>query len=102
LGGEWECEPHSNSATLPAEHVAKAKDLTISFDAPDSKEKAWFAPKFRELPPGQYKLRCQWSDPNPLVSSAGDWTGALTAPDLPFTLAAQVAPAKSGADSAPR
>lgn len=87
--------------TLPAGHIAKAKDVTLSFDGPDNKEQAWFAPKFRELAPGKYKLRCQWIDPHPSISIAGDWTGALAAPEVEFTLAAQVAPGKAGADSAP-
>lgn len=87
--------------TLPAGHVAKAKDVTLSFDAPDNKELAWFAPKFRELAPGKYKLRCQWSDPHPSISTAGDWTGVLAAPEVDFMLAAQVAPEKAGADAAP-
>ena len=78
--------------TLPAGYVAKAKDVTLSFDAPDNNELAWFAPKFRELAPGKYKLRCQWSDPHPLVSTDGDWTGVLAAPELEFMLVARDAP----------
>jgi biopolymer transport protein ExbD len=87
--------------TLPAGHVAMAKNLTLSFDAPDNKEQAWFAPKFRDLAPGKYKLRCQWSDPHPLVSIAGDWTGVLTAPELEFTLVAADAPAAKTAQAKP-
>ncbi len=76
------------TCVLPAGHVAKVKDFTLSFDAPDNTELAWFGPKFRELVPGQYKLRCVWSDAHPSVSNAGDWTGELTTSDVDFTLAA--------------
>ncbi len=74
--------------TLPAGFVAKVKDFELSFDAPDNKELAWMQPKFRDLKPGNYQLRCTWADAAPTVSGAGDWTGDLTAPELDFTLAA--------------
>jgi hypothetical protein len=76
---------------LPAGHVAKVKDFTLSFDAPDNQETAWFEPKFRALEAGDYKLRCMWSDAHPLVSGDGEWTGALTTGEQPFNLTAQVA-----------
>ncbi|MHB0957581.1 MAG: M56 family metallopeptidase [Pirellulaceae bacterium] len=78
--------------TLPAGFVAKVKDFELSFDAPDNKELAWMQPKFRDLKPGQYRLRCTWADAAPMVSGAGDWTGDLTAPELDFTLVALDAP----------
>jgi hypothetical protein len=80
------------TCVLPAGHVAKVKDFTLSFDAPDNKELAWFAPRFRRLEPGNYKLRCVWADAHPSVSTAGDWTGELTTSELDFTLAALDAP----------
>lgn len=80
---------------LPAGHVAKVKDFTLSFDAPDNKELAWFAPKFRKLQPGKYKLRCVWADAHPSVSSADAWTGKLTTSEVDFTLAALGAPQPS-------
>jgi hypothetical protein len=74
---------------LPAGYVAKVKDFTLSFDAPDNKELAWIAPKFRELEPGAYKLRCVWSDAHPLVSGDGEWTGSLTTGEHEFTLGSE-------------
>jgi hypothetical protein len=77
---------------LPAGQVAQVKDFALSFDAPDNKDLAWFAPKFRALEAGKYKLRCTWSDPHPLVSTDGEWTGSLRTGEQEFTLAAQLAP----------
>jgi hypothetical protein len=71
---------------LPAGHVAKVKDFTLSFDAPDNQETAWFHPKFRNLQTGKYTLRCVWSDPHPLVSTDGEWTGSLTTVEQQLTL----------------
>lgn len=71
---------------LPAGYVTKAKDIDLSFDAPDNRKRAWLKPKFRELAPGDYKLRCVWLDPNPNISVAGEWTGELTTVDHIFTL----------------
>lgn len=71
---------------LPAGHVAKVKEFTLSFDAPGHQELAWFAPKFQDLKAGKYQLRCIWSDAHPLVSGPGYWTGELTTPELDFTL----------------
>ena len=72
--------------TLPAGFVAKVKEFEVSFDAPDNKELAWIAPKFRDLKPGNYRLRCTWADAHPTVSGAGDWTGALATPEFDFML----------------
>jgi hypothetical protein len=71
---------------LPAGYVAKVKDFALSFDAPDNKDLAWFAPKFRKLEPGKYKLRCVWSDPHPSVASKGAWTGELVTGEMDFVL----------------
>ncbi len=81
-----------SACTLPAGYVAKVKDFALTFDASDNEERAWFSPKFRNLEPGRYKLRCIWSDAHPSVSAAADWTGDLTTGELEFTLAAYVAP----------
>ncbi|HZJ17829.1 MAG TPA: biopolymer transporter ExbD [Chthoniobacteraceae bacterium] len=67
--------------TLPAGFVAQVKDFELSF------EEAWFGPKFRDLKPGKYKLRCVWSDPHPSTATKDDWIGTLTTPELDFTLA---------------
>ena len=75
---------------LPAGHVAVAKQLTVSFDAPENKEAAWMAPKFRDLAPGKYALRCLWVDAQPTLSVKGQWTGELKTPEVEFTLAAGV------------
>ena len=75
---------------LPAGHVAVAKQLTVSFDAPENKEAAWMAPKFRDLAPGKYALRCLWVDAQPTLSGKGQWTGELKTPEVEFTLAAGV------------
>lgn len=77
---------------LPAGHVAKVKDFTLSFDTPDDGETAWFEPKFRGIEPGKYQLRCTWSDAHPLVSGDGEWTGRLTTRQQEFTLQSQATP----------
>ncbi|MFN0128291.1 MAG: ExbD/TolR family protein, partial [Verrucomicrobiales bacterium] len=78
--------------TLPAGHVAMAKEFDVTFGKPDSGQKAGFGPRFHALSPGNYQLRCKWQaeygTPKP-----GDWTGELTAPDFAFTLGGTTAAA---------
>ncbi len=77
---------------LQAGYVAKVKAFTLSFDAPDNQETAWFEPRFQGLEAGKYQLRCTWSDAHPLVSGDGEWTGSLTTREQEFTLESQAAP----------
>ncbi len=51
-----------------------------------TKTLSWLQPKFRDLEPGKYELRCVWTDTDSSVSGAGDWTGELSTPELEFTL----------------
>ena len=92
--------PHH--CVLSAGFVAKVKDFELSFDAHGNKELAWMQPKFRDLKPGKYKLRCTWADANPVVSNPGDWTGNLTTPDVEFTLGGQGASAPKPAANSVR
>jgi beta-lactamase regulating signal transducer with metallopeptidase domain len=71
---------------LPAGHVARVKDFELSFDERGNEEKAWTAPRFRELPTGKYQLRCVWSDADRLVSQPGEWVGELSTGPIDFTL----------------
>jgi len=50
------------TCVLPAGYTAKIKNFALSLDAPGNKQQGWMQPRFRELQPGSYKLRCEWSD----------------------------------------
>lgn len=72
---------------LPAAHVATIKQFTIRFDAEKRGVSEPSVAAFH-LPPGKYKLRCEWNDAHPDVAHEGEWTGELVNDELEFTVAA--------------
>jgi hypothetical protein len=77
------------NCTLPPGHVAMAKSFEIRISRQDDTSVEWTAPVLRDLPAGDYKLRCSWIDAAGLAEGA-EWTGTLTTPELEFTLAPRV------------
>ncbi len=71
-----------NQCVLPARFAGMVKSFSLSFVAADDAEQAWLTPRFRGLEKGTYQLRCIWSDPHPLVSAAGNWTGELVSTEF--------------------
>ncbi len=71
--------------TLPAGHVAMAKEFDVTFADADNDVRTALGNRFRDLKPGKYQLRCTWAvaKPNPPYPSE---RMELTAPDFAFTL----------------
>ncbi len=77
--------------TLPAGHVAMAKEFDVTFADADHDVSTPIGHRFRDLKPGKYQLRCKWFGAKPEPAKS-DKHIELTAPELDFTLVAQDAP----------
>lgn len=66
-------------------YVATVKSFAIRFDA-EERFDSELNVAVLHLPPGDYKLRCKWSDASPDVAHEGEWVGELVNEELSFTL----------------
>jgi hypothetical protein len=71
--------------TLPAGHVAMAKEFDVTFADADNDVRTTMGRRFRDLKPGKYQLRCSWAVATSKPPKPGERI-ELTAPDFPFTL----------------
>ena len=71
---------------LPAGFLAKVKDFSLSFDESTNALHSVLAPRFENLQPGQYQLRCIWSDSDPGISARQAWSGELESKGVALTL----------------
>jgi serine/threonine protein kinase len=76
-----------NRLLLPPSHMVMVKAFTLRFD-PEKLDVSDPGVAAFQLPPGDYTLRCKWSDARPEVAHAGEWTGELVSVGHKFTLAA--------------
>jgi hypothetical protein len=79
-----------NHLLLPRSHVVMVKSFTLRFD-PEKRGVSKYGVAAFHLPPGDYTLRCKWSDARPEVVHEGEWTGELVSVEHKFNLAAAVA-----------
>ena len=71
--------------TLPAGHVAMAKEFDVTFADADNDVRTALSARFRDLKPGKYQLRCKWFASKPKPAQSGDHI-ELAVPDFPFKL----------------
>lgn len=71
--------------TLPAGHVAMAKEFDVTFADADNDVRTTLGNRFRDLKPGNYQLRSVLWLGKPNAPKPGERI-ELTAPDFPFTL----------------
>jgi hypothetical protein len=81
-----------NHLLLPRGHIVMVKSFTLRFD-PEKRDASEADVAAFHLPPGDYTLRCKWSDARRDVAHEGEWTGELVSVEHKFQLAA--APAAS-------
>lgn len=71
--------------TLPAGHVAMAKEFDVTFADADNDVNTSMGHRFLDLKPGQYQLRCSWMCVKP-APAPSDARIELKAPDFAFML----------------